>query len=171
MCGVGFVSGGDLASLGFLNLTGGGYRAPAPAGPGATGHRATEVTAGGNPTGGGSGGAAAPSGAGAPGAGAFTPLTWNDTRFAFAGASNAGQQGPPVASAGAGAGGRVYRGVMHVSDWLPTLCEAAGCKPGSALPLDGVSAWSAITGVALHSFPFQLKLRRFVPRNYSRYPT
>jgi len=81
---------------------------------------------------------------------------WNDTRLAFTpgAAGAAATVAPPGASAGAG--GRVYRGVMHVSDWLPTLCEAAGCKPGYALQLDGVSAWSAITGVALPSFPFQL---------------
>lgn len=45
--------------------------------------------------------------------------------------------------------------MVHVTDWLPTLCEAAGCQAsvhgGSALaglrankPLDGVSAWGAI---------------------------
>ena len=42
--------------------------------------------------------------------------------------------------------------LMHVTDWLPTLCEVAGCAvnsttglPTGTLPLDGVSAWHAIT--------------------------
>lgn len=44
--------------------------------------------------------------------------------------------------------GQVVNAMMHVSDWLPTLCdpELAGCDmanpPGKKL--DGVSAWSAI---------------------------
>ena len=38
--------------------------------------------------------------------------------------------------------------MMHVTDWLPTLCEVAGCagggSPTGTKPLDGVSAWGAI---------------------------
>eukprot|EP00937_MAST-01D_sp_MAST-1D-sp2_P004572 g4572.t1 len=53
---------------------------------------------------------------------------------------------------GAGAGalppGYENRAMMHVSDWLPTLCEVAGCAgggtPTGTKPLDGVSAWGAI---------------------------
>ena len=46
-------------------------------------------------------------------------------------------------------GGYENRALMHITDWLPTLCEVAGC-PGGAVPtgtkpLDGVSAWAAIS--------------------------
>lgn len=38
--------------------------------------------------------------------------------------------------------------MMHVTDWVPTLCEVAGCAGGGVpvgtKPLDGVSAWGAI---------------------------
>ena len=38
--------------------------------------------------------------------------------------------------------------MMHVTDWLPTLCELAGCEGGAhpkgTKPLDGVSVWAAI---------------------------
>jgi len=38
--------------------------------------------------------------------------------------------------------------MMHVTDWLPTLCEVAGCagggSPTGTKALDGVSAWGAI---------------------------
>ena len=39
--------------------------------------------------------------------------------------------------------------LMHVTDWLPTLCEIGGCagggSPTGTKPLDGVSAWGAIS--------------------------
>eukprot|EP00656_Telonema_subtile_P039187 TRINITY_DN44318_c0_g1_i2.p1 TRINITY_DN44318_c0_g1~~TRINITY_DN44318_c0_g1_i2.p1 ORF type:complete len:235 (+),score=58.54 TRINITY_DN44318_c0_g1_i2:873-1577(+) len=35
--------------------------------------------------------------------------------------------------------GSVNHQLMHVSDWVPTLCEVAGCAPNGTL--DGVSAW------------------------------
>jgi len=38
--------------------------------------------------------------------------------------------------------------MIHVTDWLPTLCEVAGCSgsgnPEGTKPIDGVSAWGAI---------------------------
>ena len=38
--------------------------------------------------------------------------------------------------------------MIHVTDWLPTLCEVAGCAGGGTpvgtKPLDGISAWAAI---------------------------
>ena len=41
---------------------------------------------------------------------------------------------------------RVSHSLLHISDWNPTLCEfAGGCPMESALPLDGLSAWGALT--------------------------
>ena len=44
--------------------------------------------------------------------------------------------------------GSVYQGLLHASDWFPTLAEgAAGLelnKSGTLQPLDGVNAWEAI---------------------------
>ena len=53
-----------------------------------------------------------------------------------------------------GVRGGESRSMIHVTDWLPTLCEAAGCSRqeggggalrGATKPLDGVSAWGAIS--------------------------
>jgi len=41
--------------------------------------------------------------------------------------------------------GAVNRKLMHVTDWLPTLCEVAGCQLNGTKPLDGVSAWAHIS--------------------------
>lgn len=46
-------------------------------------------------------------------------------------------------------GGYENSAMIHVTDWLPTLCEVAGCaggaQPVGTKPLDGVSAWGAIS--------------------------
>ncbi|CAM9134617.1 unnamed protein product [Ectocarpus sp. 12 AP-2014] len=45
--------------------------------------------------------------------------------------------------------GSEYDGLMHVTDWLPTLAAGAGLEmSGSAGPLDGVNQWEHIVGSA-----------------------
>eukprot|EP00903_Cladosiphon_okamuranus_P009879 g9384.t1 len=45
--------------------------------------------------------------------------------------------------------GTEYDGMMHVTDWLPTLASAAGITlDGGAGPLDGVDHWDYITSAA-----------------------
>ena len=47
---------------------------------------------------------------------------------------------------------RVSRGLLHVSDWNPTLCDfAGGCPMEPAQPLDGVSARGLISGAGTNS--------------------
>eukprot|EP00039_Didymoeca_costata_P021636 m.345041 g.345041 ORF g.345041 m.345041 type:complete len:597 (+) comp25690_c0_seq1:166-1956(+) len=43
--------------------------------------------------------------------------------------------------------GTIVRGLMHVADWLPTLCDPAiaSCDMTGGKPLDGVSAWNVIS--------------------------
>ena len=42
--------------------------------------------------------------------------------------------------------GTVYTGLMHVSDWFPTLIEGvAGGVAAGRLPLDGVNMWPSLT--------------------------
>ena len=49
--------------------------------------------------------------------------------------------------------GSISRALIHTTDWLPTLCDKAlgdcdlsGAQSGlKGLPLDGVSAWAAIS--------------------------
>ena len=54
--------------------------------------------------------------------------------------------GGDLASLGFAGLPRVSHAMMHVSDWNPTLCDfAGGCPMPSALPLDGVSAYGALT--------------------------
>eukprot|EP00035_Acanthoeca_spectabilis_P010021 m.176584 g.176584 ORF g.176584 m.176584 type:complete len:527 (-) comp14903_c0_seq4:1937-3517(-) len=54
--------------------------------------------------------------------------------------------GGDLASFGFGNLPRLSHVLIHVSDWNPTLCEfAGGCPMPSAQPLDGVSAWGALT--------------------------
>ena len=40
--------------------------------------------------------------------------------------------------------GSVNHHLMHVSDWLPTLCAVAGCGLNGTRPLDGVNQWPAL---------------------------
>ena len=42
--------------------------------------------------------------------------------------------------------GSVYDGLMHISDWYPTILSAAGLKTPRGLNLDGHNQWPAITG-------------------------
>jgi len=93
---------------------------------------------------------------------------WEDTIFVFStdnggplngGASNYPLRGGKVQCWEGGArgvglvhgpsisGGRISRDLMHISDWLPTFCEAAGCDPNGspAGPLDGVSQWGMLS--------------------------
>eukprot|EP00931_Biecheleriopsis_adriatica_P054194 TRINITY_DN31864_c0_g1_i1.p1 TRINITY_DN31864_c0_g1~~TRINITY_DN31864_c0_g1_i1.p1 ORF type:complete len:257 (+),score=42.39 TRINITY_DN31864_c0_g1_i1:324-1094(+) len=97
---------------------------------------------------------------------------WHDTLFIFStdnggplkeGASNyplrggkanlweGGVRGLGFVNGGAKAGlsrdvrGTVNRNLMHVTDWLPTLCEVAGCNLSGTKPLDGLSAWGHIS--------------------------
>ena len=45
-------------------------------------------------------------------------------------------------------GGRVYRGMAHFTDWLPTLLAACGVDGRPELPLDGLNLLPALTGDA-----------------------
>ena len=45
-------------------------------------------------------------------------------------------------------GGRVYRGMAHFTDWLPTLLAACGVDGRPALPPDGLNLLPALTGDA-----------------------
>jgi hypothetical protein len=48
--------------------------------------------------------------------------------------------------------GTEYRGLVHVSDWLPTLLHVAGADPAALAPgIDGVNVWPAIAEGALPS--------------------
>jgi len=47
--------------------------------------------------------------------------------------------------------GTVNQKLMHVTDWMPTICEVAGCRMNGTKPLDGVPAWKAITEKAYPS--------------------
>ncbi|CAH2000847.1 unnamed protein product [Acanthoscelides obtectus] len=40
---------------------------------------------------------------------------------------------------------RLYQGIMHIVDWLPTLLEAAGTPTSDIKNLDGMSMWRSIT--------------------------
>ena len=40
---------------------------------------------------------------------------------------------------------RIYKGLMHAVDWLPTLADVAGFKLNGTLPLDGESHWTQIS--------------------------
>ena len=42
--------------------------------------------------------------------------------------------------------GVVYDGLMHISDWYPTILSAAGLKTPRGLNLDGHNQWPAIKG-------------------------
>jgi len=46
-------------------------------------------------------------------------------------------------------GGYLNRALIHITDWLPTFCEVAGClgmlNPSGDKPIDGFSAWAAIS--------------------------
>ncbi len=42
--------------------------------------------------------------------------------------------------------GRVYEGLVHVTDVLPTLCEAAGIELVDPASIDGISFWDQLTG-------------------------
>lgn len=44
--------------------------------------------------------------------------------------------------------GAIYSGLMHVVDWVPTICEAVGATvdPRPGILLDGVSHWKSIIG-------------------------
>ena len=42
--------------------------------------------------------------------------------------------------------GSVYDGLMHISDWYPTILSAAGLKTPRGLNLDGHNQWPAIKG-------------------------
>eukprot|EP00937_MAST-01D_sp_MAST-1D-sp2_P004705 g4705.t1 len=47
--------------------------------------------------------------------------------------------------------GRTYDGLMHLTDWLPTLARVAGASTARNLPLDGHDQWDALTGAAAAS--------------------
>lgn len=47
--------------------------------------------------------------------------------------------------------GTINRNLMHVSDWMPTLCEIAGCNHSALSSIDGVSAWKHISQPAVQS--------------------
>jgi arylsulfatase A-like enzyme len=38
----------------------------------------------------------------------------------------------------------INRQLFHVSDWLPSLCQLAGCNMNGTKPLDGMPLWEAI---------------------------
>ena len=42
--------------------------------------------------------------------------------------------------------GTVYDGLMHISDWYPTILSAAGLKTPRGLDLNGHNQWPAIKG-------------------------
>jgi len=42
--------------------------------------------------------------------------------------------------------GSIYNGLMHETDWFPTLLRVAGGNTNGSFELDGVDQWDAITG-------------------------
>lgn len=44
--------------------------------------------------------------------------------------------------------GSVYKGMMHISDWYPTIMALAGMKPPQNITLDGFNQWPAISGLS-----------------------
>lgn len=85
-----------------------------------------------------------------------------------------GVRGVGFVTGGANSGLKVTGGyentaMIHVTDWLPTICEVAGCaggaQPSGTKPLDGVSAWAAIS--RNESSPRSEILHDTVETNYS----
>lgn len=42
--------------------------------------------------------------------------------------------------------GTVYNGLMHISDWYPTILRAAGIRKLRGITLDGFDHWRAMKG-------------------------
>ena len=40
--------------------------------------------------------------------------------------------------------GNSYRGLLHATDWLPTLYRAAGGDPEDLGPIDGIDQWLSL---------------------------
>lgn len=55
--------------------------------------------------------------------------------------------------------GSVFKGLMHVTDWFPTLVRVAGGSINSTKPLDGFDQWDSLKQVLFYISNIKTTLR------------